>query len=192
VIIAAPAYVAAGMLEPIDPEAAAICAAVPYVSTVSVALAWPRSAVPHPLDGTGFVVARRHSDVRITACTWVSQKWDGRAPADMTLLRAFVGGAHDPAAIDVADDDLVAIVRRDLGAVLGVTAEPALARVYRWRRMGAQHTVGHLARMAELERRLAPRGIFVAGSGFKSVGIPDCVADARRTAGAAAEFAKRF
>lgn len=192
VIIAAPAYVAAAMLEPIDPEAAAICAAVPYVSTVSVALAWPRSAVPHPLDGTGFVVARRHSDVRITACTWVSQKWDGRAPADMTLLRAFVGGAHDPAAIDVDDDDLVAIVRRDLGAVLGVTAGPALARVYRWRRMGAQHTVGHLARMAELERRLAPRGIFVAGSGFKAVGIPDCVADARRTAGAAAEFAKRF
>lgn len=192
VIIAAPAYVAAAMLEPIDPEAAAICAAVPYVSTASVALAWPRSAVPHPLDGTGFVVARRQSDVRITACTWVSQKWDGRAPAGTTLLRAFVGGAHDPAAVDVPDDDLVAIVRRDLGAVLGVTAEPALARVYRWRRMGAQHTVGHLARMAELERRLAPRGIFVAGSGFKSVGIPDCVADARRTALAAAQFSKRL
>ena len=85
------------------------------------------------------------------------------------------------------DDELVAIVRRDLGAVLGITAEPALARVYRCRQMGAQHTVGHLARVAEIERRLTPRGIFVAGSGFRSVGIPDCVADARRVALAAAE-----
>jgi oxygen-dependent protoporphyrinogen oxidase len=191
VIIAAPAYVAATLLEPIDADAAALCARVPYVSTASVALAWPRRDVPHPLDGTGFVVARTHSDVRITACTWVSSKWTDRAPDDSALLRAFIGGAHDPDVIDLSDDELVAIARRDLGAVLGITAAPSLARVYRWRRMGAQHTVGHLSRVSEIERRLAPRGIFVAGSGFRSVGIPDCVADAKRVAIAAAEFVTR-
>jgi len=188
VILAAPAYVAAALVEPIDPDTARLCADVPYVSTASVAIAWPRPAVPHPLDGTGFVVARRHSDVRITACTWVSSKWTDRAPGDMALLRAFMGGAHDPDVVDLSDDEIVAIVRRDLGAVLGITAAPSLARVYRWRRMGAQHTVGHLQRVAEIERRLAPRGIFVAGSGFRSVGIPDCVADAKRVAAQAAAF----
>jgi protoporphyrinogen oxidase len=45
--------------------------------------------------------------------------------------------------------------------------------------------------VSEIERRLAPRGIFVAGSGFRSVGIPDCVADAKRVAIAAAEFVTR-
>jgi protoporphyrinogen/coproporphyrinogen III oxidase len=191
VIIAAPAYVAAALLEPIDRDAAALCARVPYVSTASVALAWPRRAVPHPLDGTGFVVARRHSDVRITACTWVSSKWPDRAPKDTALLRAFIGGAHDPDVVDLSDDEIVTIARRDLGAVMGITAAPSLARVYRWRRMGAQHTVGHLARVEEIERRLVPRGIFVAGSGFRSVGIPDCVADAQRVAVAAAQFLKK-
>ena len=140
-----------------------------------------------PLDGTGFVVARRHSDVRITACTWVSSKWTDRAPDDMVLLRAFIGGSHDPLVIDLDDEKLGAIARRDLGAVLGITAPPSLVRVYRWRRMGAQHTVGHLQRVDAIENRLAPRGIFVAGSGFRSVGIPDCVADARRVAIAAAQ-----
>jgi len=187
VIIAAPAYVAAALLAPIDATAAALCARVPYVSTASVALAWHRRDVPHPLDGTGFVVARTHTNVRITACTWVSSKWTDRAPDEMALLRTFIGGAHDPDVVDLSDDQLVSIARRDLGAVLGITAPPYLARVYRWRRAGAQHTVGHLERVAEIERRLAPRGIFVAGSGFRSVGIPDCVADARRVAGAAAE-----
>ena len=190
-IIAAPAYVAASLLEPLDADAAALCARVPYVSTASVALAWPRRDVRHPLDGTGFVVARRHSNVRITACTWVSSKWTDRAPNDTVLLRAFIGGSHDPDVIDLDDDELVAIARRDLGAVLGISSAPSLTRVYRWRRMGAQHTVGHLERVAEIERRLAPRGIFVAGSGFRSVGIPDCVADARRVAAAAAEFLSR-
>jgi oxygen-dependent protoporphyrinogen oxidase len=191
VILAAPAYVAAALLEPIDHEAAALCAQVPYVSTASVALAWPRRDVPHPLDGTGFVVARTHSDVRITACTWVSSKWPDRAPDDMALLRAFIGGAHDPNVLDLDDDEIIAVVRRDLGAVLGIAAGPALARVYSWRRAGAQHTVGHLKRVGRIEAQLAPRGIFVAGSGFRSVGIPDCVADARLVAGAAADFLSR-
>ena len=49
------------LLAPIDAPLAALCAEVPYVSTVSVALAWPRASVAHPLAGSGFVVARRHS-----------------------------------------------------------------------------------------------------------------------------------
>ena len=182
IVVAAPATTAARLVEPLDAGAAALCAQVPYVSTVSVALAWPRARVSHPLDGTGFVVARRHSDVRITACTWVSSKWEARAPGDSVLLRAFVGGAHDPDAVDLTDAELVAIVRRDLEAVLGIADEPSLRRVYRWRDAGAQHVVGHLDNVAEIERRLAPHGVFVTGSGFRASGIPDCVADGRRVA----------
>lgn len=190
-ILAVQGYAAARMLEGIDDDAAALCGGVPYVSTASVALAWPRAAVPHPLDGTGFVVARRDSDARITACTWVSSKWEARAPEGYVLLRAFIGGAHDPDAVALGDEELAAIARRDLADVLGIDAAPALARVYRWPRAGAQHLVGHLDRVAEIERRLAPRGIFVTGSAFRATGIPDCIADGRRVAGDVATFLRR-
>ena len=180
VVIAAPAFVAAKLFEPIDAEAARLCAEVPYVSTASVALAWPRTAIAHPLTGTGFVVARRASDVRITACTWVSSKWEHRAPEQFALLRAFIGGAHDPDVVDLEDQELARIARTDLERVLGISASPVLTRVYRWRRAGAQHNVGQRARMDAIERRLAQHpGLLVAGSGFRSVGIPDCIADAR-------------
>ena len=185
VVLAAPAYEVARLLRPLDTEAADLAARVPYVSTASVALAWPRTAVSHPLNGTGFVVARRHSDVRITAATWVSAKWESRAPDDDVLIRVFLGGEHDPAVVDLSDDELVAAVRRDLQAVMGIGAPPSLARVFRWRRAGAQHTVGHLQRVEEIDRRLrALGGLHVAGSGFRSVGIPDCVGEARRVAAA--------
>jgi protoporphyrinogen/coproporphyrinogen III oxidase len=183
VVIAAPAAVAAELLTSVDPEAARIAAQVPYVSTVSVALAWRRDQIAHSLHGTGFVVARAASRARITACTWVSSKWEHRAPERHVLMRAFMGGAHDPDAVNLSDDEIVATACRDLQPVLGIDGAPELTHVHRWRQAGAQHTVGQMERLAALRARLSQRpGLFVAGSGFGSVGIPDCVADARRVA----------
>lgn len=192
VVLATPAHASARLLAPIDAAAAAICAAVPYVSTVSIALAWRRADVPHDLAGSGFVVAHTPEAPRINACTWVSSKWEGRAPAGHALLRVFAGGARDPGAASLDDAALIALARREIGATLGVTAPPLLARVHRWIHAGAQHAVGHLARMAALETRLAAlAGLFVAGSGFRAIGIPDCVADGRSAAAAAARLAAR-
>jgi len=190
-IVAAPSHAAGSMLTGLDPGIAALCADVPYVSTVSIAFAWPRSEVTHPLQGSGFVVARRHSRLRITACTWVSSKWENRAPPDMVLLRAFLGGAHDPDVVALSDDALSDIAGCDLGAVLGISAAPHLTRVQRWMRAGAQHNVGHRVKLIEIDRRLATiPGLFVAGSGFHAIGIPDCIADGRTSAIAAADYVK--
>jgi oxygen-dependent protoporphyrinogen oxidase len=111
VIVAAPAFVASSLLSTVDPRVSALCAEVPYVSTASVALAWRRSDIRHPLSGSGFVVARRANALRITACTWVSSKWETRAPEGMALLRVFIGGAHDPETVDLGDGELIDIVR---------------------------------------------------------------------------------
>ena len=191
VLLATPAHAAARLVRPIDSEAAQLCASVPYVSTTSVALAWKRAEVAHPLAGSGFVVARRYNDARITACTWVSSKWEHRAPADRVLIRAFAGGAHDPRAVDLHDGQLIEMAIRDLTPILGISAAPSLTRVFRARDAGAQHHVGHAARIATLTRRLsATPGLFVAGSGFESIGIPDCVANGRRVAAAAADYVR--
>jgi oxygen-dependent protoporphyrinogen oxidase len=81
---------------------------------------------------------------------------------------------------------------RDLTAVLGIKSSPHLTRVHRWLNAGAQHTLGHLARIAQLEDRLAAHpGIIVAGSGFRSIGIPDCIADGRAAAAGLAREATR-
>lgn len=189
VILAVPAFVAARLLAPLGPEVASLCAEVPYASTASIALAWPRAAVRHPLDGSGFVVARRHSALRITACTWVSSKWSGRAPHGTVLLRAFLGGIHDPRAVDLDDAALVRVAAADISGVLGIDGPPILSRVYRFPHAGAQHNVGQTARAAAIDAALARHpGLLVAGSGFRSIGIPDCIADGRTVAGKAVEF----
>ena len=191
VILAVPAHVAANLLRTVDEGASQVCGTVPYVSTATVALGWNRTDVRHPLAGSGFVVARRHNRLRITACTWVSSKWDARAPEGKVLLRAFIGSVHDPYAADLSDAELIGITVREISGLLGIDAPPVLARVWRWRNAGAQHTVGHHARIGGLLTRLRSLGgLFVAGSGFESIGIPDCVAHGRRAATAAADYVR--
>lgn len=189
VILCVPAYIAAAILREVEPGIARRLEEIPYASSVGVTLAWPRGAIAHPLNGSGFVVARGMGAPRLTACTWVSSKWEGRAPPDAALLRAFIGGAHDPSAVDLRDDELIAIAVRELAEALRIEGAPVLARVHRWRRASPQHQVGHPARVADIEARLASHpGLFVAGSGLRVTGIPDCIGDGRAAAAAAHDY----
>ncbi len=188
VLLAIPAFAAAELLRPLDAALASACASIPYLSTATVAFAFPRDAVRHDLKGTGFVVPRAEG-ISITAGAWISSKWPQRAPEGQVLLRAFLGGARDPGVLSKSDAELAAAALADLSKILGITGSPTLTRVYRWNRSSPQQEVGHDDLMRRIDGRLAGHpGLFVSAAGFRGVGIPDCIADARATAGAAAAF----
>jgi oxygen-dependent protoporphyrinogen oxidase len=191
VVLATPAFVTAKLTRHSNADLAALCDEVPYASTATIALAFPRTAVGHPLNGSGFVVPRAEP-TGILAASWLSSKWPHRAPAERVLLRAFAGGARDPKGLERTDDELVALTMHALGPLLDIRGEPLLTRVYRWERANAQHEIGHLARLERIERTLAGQaGLFVTGSGFRGVGIPDCVADGRATGARVADWLAR-
>ena len=181
-ILATPAYDAATLLEPLDDELSALLRGIPYASTATISLGFRRLDFSHRLDGYGFVVPRIEGRA-LLAVTWTSSKWSHRAPDDAVLLRAYVGGAGREAVLEQSDDGLVSLVRAELRAMMGITEEPVLARVYRWPRAMPQYLVGHLERLAAIDERLARwPGLFLTGAGYRGVGIPDCIHDALDTA----------
>jgi protoporphyrinogen/coproporphyrinogen III oxidase len=181
VILATPAFVTSAVTREYDAELSRLCGEIAYASSAAVVLAFAREAVGHPLNGSGFVVPRVEG-TGILAASWLSSKWPHRAPDDRVLLRAFAGGARDPQALERSDPELVAQSLAALTPLLGIRGQPLWSRVYRWERANAQHEVGHLARMAVIERTLARHpGLYLTGSGFRGVGIPDCVSDGRHT-----------
>jgi oxygen-dependent protoporphyrinogen oxidase len=188
VILAVPAYIAGSLLRSFDTTLAAFCDAVPYASTATVAFGYRRDQVAHPMTGTGFVVPRIERRA-LLAGTWVTSKWPGRAPQGHVLVRGFLGGGRDPHRLEESDDSLIDTARAELTELLQITGDPVLTRLYRFTRHSPQYEVGHLDRLAQIEQRLAAiPGVFVTGSGFRAIGIPDCIADGRATGAAAAKY----
>jgi oxygen-dependent protoporphyrinogen oxidase len=188
VILAVPGYVAGSLLRAFDTTLAAFCDAVPYASTATVALGYRRDQIAHPMQGTGFVVPRVERSA-LLAGTWVTSKWPGRAPEGHVLLRGFLGGGRDPQRLDDSDEELVSTVRTELSDLLGITGEPLITRLFRWTRKSPQYEVGHLQRVAAIDDHLASLpGVFLTGSAFRAIGIPDSIADARATAQRAATY----
>ncbi|MEJ7733876.1 MAG: protoporphyrinogen oxidase [Polyangiaceae bacterium] len=178
VLLALPAFASADVLQHLDAELAAELRGIPYLSSATAVLAYPRSAVRHPLDALGLIVPRDQA-TRALAATFISSKWEARAPADAVLLRLFFGGSRDPDVLHHGDDVLLERARRELRALLGIDAEPLFARVFRYERASAQPLVGHAARLGRVRAAAARTpGLHLAAGGLDGIGIPDCIRQA--------------
>ncbi len=186
IVFATPADVTAELVRGLDSVLAFKLRAIHYVSTATVSLAFKRSDLKTPLHGTGFLVphsARR----RITACSWSSQKFSHRAPEDCELIRVFIGGARAEFLAEQDDAALIQIAREELSTIMGIDAEPVLAKAYRWSKANPQYDVGHGTRIAEIERIAAWHpGLHLAGAAYHGAGIPDCISSGMKTASAIA------
>jgi oxygen-dependent protoporphyrinogen oxidase len=184
VICAAPAYAAARIVATIAPAVAKTLGEISYASAATVNLTFRDSDFDGPPRAFGFVVpAIEHR--RIIAGSFSSFKFEGRAPAGAILARAFVGGEMSREMMSLTDDEMVAAVRGEFRTLLGVSAAPEFAEVRRWPDSMPQYEVGHLARVAEIERAVADIPAFaIAGAAYRGVGIPDCIRSGEEAADA--------
>ncbi|MEH7304766.1 protoporphyrinogen oxidase [Neobacillus drentensis] len=149
---------------------------VPSTSVATVALAFPEEAVKNDIDGTGFVVSR-NNDYSITACTWTHKKWAHSTPKGKVLLRCYVGRSGDETIVDLSDDRIIKIVLDDLKKIMDITMNPDFAIISRWKNSMPQYTVGHKQRLANIFEHMNAElpGVFLAGSSYGGVGLPDCI-----------------
>ena len=184
-IVATPAHAAAKLLRELDHGLAERLETIRYHSSAIVAFGFEQAAFSTRPEGFGFVVPRSERK-RLVALTWVSAKFPFRSPEDQLLVRCFLGGARDPAVLEEDDDKLAAMALQDLNEILGECPRPVFQRIYRWDRCMPQYAVGHLERLKEIESRLAGQpGLFLAGNGYRGVGIPDCIQSAAAAAAGA-------
>ncbi|MBL1217992.1 MAG: protoporphyrinogen oxidase [Planctomycetes bacterium] len=181
VILATPAFHSADLVRPIAPEAAGLLETIRYVSTGTITMGFLKSDVPRPIDGFGLVIPRSENRC-VNAITCSSIKWSGRAPDDCLLMRAFFGGSRRPDMMDLDDEQLLEQVMAEVTNLTGATPDRLLVhRIYRWHRGNPQYDVGHLERVDQIEQQL-PDGLYVTGSPYRGIGIPDCAAQGKVTA----------
>jgi oxygen-dependent protoporphyrinogen oxidase len=157
VVLAIPTHAAAELLPGVPP--------VRYVTTTTVSLAYPKF---RDLEGTGFVIPKTQKRP-ILACTWTSNKFEGRSPDTHQLFRVFIRGRVE---------DPVAVAHAELREILGAPEAPEFSRSFEWPDRNPVYEVGHARRIRDFEATL-PSGVHLCGSGFHGTGVPDCVHDGR-------------
>jgi oxygen-dependent protoporphyrinogen oxidase len=186
VILAVPATPAARLLAGV-PEASAAATAlqeIRYASMAIVTLAYPTTAFPGPLEGSGYLVPA--ADGRpVKAVTFATVKWPHlRAAAPgLEIIRCSVGRIGEESVLQSGDAELARLAAADLAAATGARGAPVAARVTRWGGGLPQYTVGHLDRVARIRSAVAGQpGLAVCGAAYDGIGIPACVATARAAA----------
>lgn len=184
VIIAAPAYGAATILNGMDSGLAEKLKNIPYTSTSTVSLAFDKSQIGIDLDAFGFVIPSLEGK-NIVGSTWTSLKWEGRSPSeDKLLLRCFVGGARHEHLVFKTDEELIKIVMEDIGPIMKIEGKPEKSWVFRYKKAMPQYVIGHNKLVEKIEYELAAQydGLFLTGSAYHGVGISDSVREAEDTA----------
>ena len=188
VLFACAAEEAASALRAQDGELAEDLLRLRYASCATVNIAYRRGDVGAGLEGNGFFVPRTE-DLPILACSYVSEKFEGRAPAGSAVFRTFLGGATRPLALDGDDDHLIRQTHDTLRRVLAIGGEPLLAKVHRFPRAMPQFDVGARALIESIQDRArAHPGLFFVGSVAGAFGLPDCIRSGEEAADSAAAF----
>jgi oxygen-dependent protoporphyrinogen oxidase len=181
VLMATPVDVARSLLKPVDARAAELME-MESSSAVVVGFGLPDAAKFVLPQGFGFLVPPGSGNL-LLACTFVDQKFDDRVPQGGRLVRAFFGGVAAERLMRCGNDETAVVARLELARILGPLPEPQVTVVRRWPRSLPQYGVGHLERMAELDERVSTLdGLWLLGNGYRGVGLPDLVRDARAAA----------
>lgn len=136
---------------------------IKYRSSTIFTVAFRRDNIDHPMDGTGFLVPPQEASA-ISGATWSSQKWAGRAPDGLVLMRLFLR--------EECPSEAAAL--KSVVQLLGINGSPLFTQSQRWQDALPQYEVGHLNLIDSIEKRLPPN-VFIAGTSYRGVGVPDCL-----------------
>ncbi|MCX4584780.1 protoporphyrinogen oxidase [Streptomyces sp. NBC_01481] len=184
VVLATPAWSASALLASECPAAAAELGQVEYASMALVTMAFRRTDLSGMPDGSGFLVPPVDGHT-IKASTFSTRKWGwvDQASPDLFVLRTSIGRYGEEEHLHREDAELVGVSLSDLGEATGLAARPVATEVTRWIGGLPQYPVGHLTRVARIREEVAKLpGLRVCGAAYDGVGIPACIASARRAA----------
>ncbi len=181
VILALPARPAGRLLSQVAAarDAGVALTEIEYASMAIVTLAYPATAFPETLTGSGYLVPAVDGHP-VKAVTFSTVKWPHLGGGDVHVVRCSIGRIGEETILQRDDSDLAALAAADLAAATGVTGTPVASRVTRWGGGLPQYTVGHLDRVDRIRAGVAAQpGLAVCGAAYDGIGIPACIASAR-------------
>ncbi len=182
VVMATPSYAAAKLVRSLSGELAEALAEIPYAPISVVCFGFKADKVKHDVNGFGFLVPEVEKR-RILGSIWTSSIFANRAPAGTVQFRSMIGGDGDHESLELSDDELIEITRKELDDILGIEGNPEVVKLYRWEKGIPQFRIGHSEVLKRIESELQRLGnLHVASNAYHGIGLNDCVKEAHRVA----------
>jgi oxygen-dependent protoporphyrinogen oxidase len=182
VVLAVPAAEAARIVGEVAPEASRALAAIDYNPVAVVASAYRREDIAHALDGFGFLAPGKEQR-KVLGTLFSTSMFEGRAGPGTVLLTTFVGGRRNPALAGARREQIEAAVYAEHAALLGAKAPPLWCEITRWPVAIPQYALGHLDRIAAVERaEAALPGLHFCSSYRGGVAVGDRIRNAHAIA----------
>ncbi len=153
VVFSTPAYISGHLLKGIDKKLADLLLGIKYASVAVLHFGIKRKNISHPLDGSGFLVAR-NSRLRLNGNIWMSRLFAERAPQDYALLSSYLGGSRNPHQLELSDEQLADTSMRDLVPLLGLKGTVDYQRVDRHFKALPLYYGHHQARLRAIDQQL--------------------------------------
>ncbi len=146
-----------------------------------VGLGGPSADMPLP---TGFgALTGPDSDLRALGLLFESSYAPHRAPVRHRLMKCIYGGAADPSAYGLSDEELVALATEEASKVIGVAMLPSWTHVARQSPGIPQFNVGHEQWLDRLQQNAARLpGLHFGGWGYRAIGLTALAEDAAHLA----------
>jgi len=186
VVIASPADIASDLLKTVNQNLSQLLMTIEYAPLSVVHIGLNRAAIKHPLDSAGFLVPRREKNngrMTINGNLWMSSIFSKRAPEDCILLSSYIGGARDPAAVNLSTSESINAVLSDISPLLGIHADPLMARVDRHQKALPLYHGDYQKKLIAINQELqALPGLHIEANYIGGVSIRDRIVSSKKTA----------
>lgn len=178
-VLATPPHISSYLASEFMPDLSKALAQIPTVPMAAVHVGF-KKRIDAISDAFG-VIAPRGQKVRTLGVLFPARLFKNRTPQDSgDLFTAFIGGAHDKKAIDLSDNELYQVLKKDLESMfpdsIGLLEKPDLLYVKRWQHAIPQLNIGHdkilHALYSELNKQ---RNLALCGNYIHGVGIKDAI-----------------
>lgn len=183
VIIAAPAWAAASMVEPLSYNLSMLLGGIEYSRMASIFFGFDRKDVEHKLDGIGCLVPKVERGFNTLGSLWSSTLFEGRSPHGKVLFTNYMGGMRNRDILNWSDGDMISSSFDDLRRTVGIRNMPVMTRLVRHERALPQYNLGHQMFLERLEEELnLLPGLHITGNFMKGVSVRACISQGRETA----------
>ncbi|MCB0562763.1 MAG: protoporphyrinogen oxidase [Phaeodactylibacter sp.] len=178
VICCVPTYSLAPLLSDIAPQQTEPLAAVNYPPVAVMYTAFKKSDIQRELDGFGFLIPEVEKR-EILGSIWSSVLFPDRAPEGYVAFTSFIGGTRQPDNARLPDNQLKALVLRELRDLVGISGDPVFVRIKKWERAIPQYKVGYKKIQAIFDKLEAQHtGLYFAGNYRRGISVGDSVLSA--------------